>query len=74
VAHVATRSEVSPAELEAWVADRVAPYKRLRGVRFVDQVPRSPTGKLLRRVLVEAERGDAAAGAERADAERAGVA
>jgi acyl-CoA synthetase (AMP-forming)/AMP-acid ligase II len=74
VAHVATRSEVSAAELEAWVADRVAPYKRLRGVRFVDQVPRSPTGKLLRRVLVEAERGDAAAGAERADAERAGVA
>jgi acyl-CoA synthetase (AMP-forming)/AMP-acid ligase II len=48
--------QVAPAELEAWVADRVAPYERLRGVRFVDQVPRSPTGKLLRRVLVEAER------------------
>jgi acyl-CoA synthetase (AMP-forming)/AMP-acid ligase II len=70
VAHVATRSEVSAAELQAWVADRVAPYKRLRGVRFVDQVPRSPTGKLLRRVLVEAERADA----ERAEAEPVGVA
>ena len=60
VAHVARRAEVSAAELEAWVADRVAPYKRLRGVHFVDQVPRSPTGKLLRRVLVEAERAGAA--------------
>ena len=75
VAHVATRSEVSAAELEAWVADRVAPYKRLRGVRFVDQVPRSPTGKLLRRVLVEAERADTGrADTGRAEAEPAGVA
>jgi acyl-CoA synthetase (AMP-forming)/AMP-acid ligase II len=65
VAYVATRSQVSAAELEAWVAERVAPYKRLRGVRFVDQVPRSPTGKLLRRVLVEAERAEV-------EAERAG--
>jgi acyl-CoA synthetase (AMP-forming)/AMP-acid ligase II len=71
VAHVATRSEVSAAELGAWVAERVAPYKRLRGIRFVDQVPRSPTGKLLRRVLVEAERAEAEAG-RRAGAERAG--
>jgi len=60
---VARRAEVSAAELEAWVADRVAPYKRLRGVQFVDQLPRSPTGKLLRRVLVEAERADAAGAA-----------
>jgi acyl-CoA synthetase (AMP-forming)/AMP-acid ligase II len=76
VAHVATRAEVSAAELQAWVAERVAPYKRLRGVRFVDQVPRSPTGKLLRRVLVEAERADARAAeqATRAEAEPAGVA
>jgi acyl-CoA synthetase (AMP-forming)/AMP-acid ligase II len=41
VAYVARRAEVGAAELEAWVADRVAPYKRLRGVQFVDQVPRS---------------------------------
>ena len=68
---MATRSQVSAAELEAWVADRVAPYKRLRGIRFVDQVPRSPTGKLLRRVLVEAERAEVEAG-RGAGAERAG--
>ena len=59
VAYVARRAEVAAAELQAWVAERVAPYKRLRDVRFVDQVPRSPTGKLLRRTLVEAERADA---------------
>jgi acyl-CoA synthetase (AMP-forming)/AMP-acid ligase II len=35
------------------------PFKRLRDVRLVDQVPRSPTGKLLRRTLVEAERAGA---------------
>jgi acyl-CoA synthetase (AMP-forming)/AMP-acid ligase II len=44
------------------VAERVAPYKRLRAIRFTDQVPRSPSGKLLRRVLVEAERAEAAGG------------
>jgi acyl-CoA synthetase (AMP-forming)/AMP-acid ligase II len=59
VAYVARRAEVGPEELQAWVAERVAPFKRLRDVRFVDQVPRSPTGKLLRRALVEAERAEA---------------
>jgi acyl-CoA synthetase (AMP-forming)/AMP-acid ligase II len=60
VAHVARRAEVTAEELQAWVAERVAPHKRLRAVRFTDQVPRSPAGKLLRRVLVEAERGGVA--------------
>jgi acyl-CoA synthetase (AMP-forming)/AMP-acid ligase II len=59
VAYVARRSEATAEELRTWVAERVAPYKRLRGVRFVDTVPRSPTGKLLRRALVEAERAEA---------------
>jgi acyl-CoA synthetase (AMP-forming)/AMP-acid ligase II len=62
VAHVALRGEATAEELQAWVAERVAPYKRLRAVRVTDQVPRSPTGKLLRRLLVEAERAEAAAG------------
>jgi long-chain acyl-CoA synthetase len=44
-------------EIAAWVADRVAPYKRLADVVVVDEIPRAPTGKLLRRVLVERERG-----------------
>ncbi|MFL5881639.1 MAG: AMP-binding protein [Actinomycetota bacterium] len=59
VAYVALRAETTAAELQAWVAERVAPFKRLHDVRPVDQVPRSPTGKLLRRTLVEAERAGA---------------
>ena len=45
----------SPVPL-AWVARRVAPYKRLRAVRFVDAIPRTPAGKVLRRVLIEEHR------------------
>lgn len=43
-------------ELMAYVAERVAPYKRIRRLEFLDQVPKSPSGKILRRVLVERER------------------
>jgi acyl-CoA synthetase (AMP-forming)/AMP-acid ligase II len=56
VAYVARRGEVSAGELLAYVAERVAPYKRVRAVELVEQVPRSPAGKLLRRKLVDAER------------------
>ncbi len=34
-----------------WVASRVAPYKKVRAVEFVDEIPRLPSGKILRRVL-----------------------
>jgi acyl-CoA synthetase (AMP-forming)/AMP-acid ligase II len=60
VAYVSLRDDVEPTALAAWVAGRVAPYKRLADVIVVDEVPRSPTGKVLRRVLVEQERGVAA--------------
>ena len=56
VAYVALRAEASAEELLAYVAERVAPYKRLRAVRLIESIPRLPSGKLLRRVLVEAER------------------
>lgn len=61
-AWVVTRAAVTEEELLAWVAGRVAPYKRVRQLRFVDAVPRSPSGKILRRRLVAAQ-GPAAAGA-----------
>ena len=56
MAHVALRGPATAEELLAYVAERVAPYKRLRAVRITESVPRSPAGKLLRRVLVDAER------------------
>jgi acyl-coenzyme A synthetase/AMP-(fatty) acid ligase len=36
-----------------YVAARVAPQHRVRAVEFVDEIPRSPAGKILRRVLAE---------------------
>lgn len=40
-----------------FIAKRVAPQKRLRGgVVFTDAIPKSPSGKLLRRVQVEFDR------------------
>jgi acyl-CoA synthetase (AMP-forming)/AMP-acid ligase II len=45
-----------PEQLMAWVAERVAPYKRIRRLEYVDHIPKSPSGKILRRMLVEQER------------------
>ena len=42
--------------LMAWVAERVAPHKRIRHVEFIDQIPKSASGKILRRVLLDRER------------------
>jgi acyl-coenzyme A synthetase/AMP-(fatty) acid ligase len=39
-----------------YVAERVAPYKKVRAIEIVDAIPKSPSGKILRRVLVERER------------------
>jgi acyl-CoA synthetase (AMP-forming)/AMP-acid ligase II len=41
------------AALMAWVAERVAPHKRIRLLEFIDQIPKSPSGKILRRLLVD---------------------
>ena len=38
-------------ELMEYVAARVAPYKKIRAVEFVQEIPKSPSGKILRRVL-----------------------
>jgi acyl-CoA synthetase (AMP-forming)/AMP-acid ligase II len=55
VAAVVPRGEVDGGELIAWVAERVAPHKKIRGIRFVEAIPRTPSGKLLRRLFVEQE-------------------
>jgi acyl-CoA synthetase (AMP-forming)/AMP-acid ligase II len=51
VAVVVARAEVDADELLAFVAERVAPHKRLHAIRFTDAIPRTPAGKILRRVL-----------------------
>ena len=56
VAYVTLCESAAPAAIAAWLAGRVAPYKRPAEVVVVDAIPRAPTGKLLRRVLVERER------------------
>jgi acyl-CoA synthetase (AMP-forming)/AMP-acid ligase II len=52
-AFVVLHAPASAQELMAWVAERVASYKRVREVEFTDSIPRSPAGKILRRLLVE---------------------
>jgi acyl-CoA synthetase (AMP-forming)/AMP-acid ligase II len=52
-AFVVLRAPASAQELMAWVAGRVASYKRVRQVEFTDSIPKSPAGKILRRLLVE---------------------
>src|SRR5215475_3908365 len=56
-AFVVLRAPATAQELMAWVAGRVASYKRVRQVEFIDSIPRSPTGKILRRLLVERDAG-----------------
>lgn len=48
---VARGASLSDAQLMAWVAARVAPYKKLRGVTRVEAIPRNAAGKILRREL-----------------------
>jgi acyl-CoA synthetase (AMP-forming)/AMP-acid ligase II len=54
-AFVALAGEATDEEIMAFVAERVAPYKRLRALEVVDEIPKSPSGKILRRVLNERE-------------------
>jgi acyl-CoA synthetase (AMP-forming)/AMP-acid ligase II len=53
---VVLRNPVDPDEILQFVAERVAPHKRIRHLEFVDKIPKSPSGKILRRVLVEMEK------------------
>jgi acyl-CoA synthetase (AMP-forming)/AMP-acid ligase II len=48
----ATRAEA----IMAWVGERVAPHKRIRRIEFVDQIPKSASGKILRRMLTDKDR------------------
>jgi acyl-CoA synthetase (AMP-forming)/AMP-acid ligase II len=49
-----TRDDAMKQTLCAFVADRITSYKRPREIHFVDSVPRTPSGKILRRELRKA--------------------
>jgi acyl-CoA synthetase (AMP-forming)/AMP-acid ligase II len=52
-AFVVAGDEVSDDEIMDFVAERVSPQKRVRIVERIEEIPKSPSGKILRRVLVE---------------------
>jgi acyl-CoA synthetase (AMP-forming)/AMP-acid ligase II len=55
-AFVVLKAEASAGDIMDFVAERVAPHKKIRELEFIDQIPKSLSGKILRRVLVEKER------------------
>jgi acyl-CoA synthetase (AMP-forming)/AMP-acid ligase II len=61
-AFVVTNAALSADDISAFVAERVAPYKKIRVVELVEEIPKSPSGKILRRVLIERERAAAPTG------------
>ena len=50
-AFVVLKAPATAEDLMAFVAARVAPYKKIRRVEFIAAIPKSPSGKILRRVL-----------------------
>ena len=48
-------TEELKAELIKFCRDRIAPYKRIREVEFINEIPKNRVGKVLRRVLKERE-------------------
>jgi acyl-coenzyme A synthetase/AMP-(fatty) acid ligase len=59
-AYVVLKGQASSEELMGFVAERVAPYKKLRLIEFTEQIPKSASGKILRRVLIDRERAQSA--------------
>jgi acyl-CoA synthetase (AMP-forming)/AMP-acid ligase II len=45
-------NDLNADELMSFVAGQVAPHKKIRRVEFIEKIPKSPSGKILRRLLV----------------------
>ncbi len=63
-AFVVLRAPLTAEEVMGFIAARVSSYKKVRQVEFVDAIPKSPSGKILRRLLVEQERRRVAASSD----------
>jgi acyl-CoA synthetase (AMP-forming)/AMP-acid ligase II len=55
-AFVVLKGETTPEAIMEFVAGKVAPHKKVRRLEIVDQIPKSASGKILRRILVDQER------------------
>src|SRR2546426_9723297 len=55
-AFVVLKGEATQDQILNFVAGRVAPFKKIRSLEFIDKIPKSASGKILRRVLIESDR------------------
>ena len=51
-----SKGKVTDDQIMGWVAERISAYKKIREIEFVDEIPKSGSGKILRRELVELEK------------------
>jgi len=51
-----SKGKVTEQEIMDWVAERISAYKKIREVEFVDEIPKSGSGKILRRELIDMEK------------------
>ena len=49
-------AEATDEDIMSFVAGKVATFKRVREVEFIDAIPKNASGKILRRVLIDQER------------------
>lgn len=61
-AFVVLKAPVAVSDITDYVAQRVAPHKKIRRMEIVEAIPKSASGKILRRLLVERERQQTQAG------------
>jgi acyl-CoA synthetase (AMP-forming)/AMP-acid ligase II len=50
-AYIVRAGDITPDEITKYLAEHVAPYKKVRHIEFRDAIPKSASGKILRRVL-----------------------
>lgn len=55
-AFVVLKEKSTSEELILFAGSKLANYKRIAEIEFVEQIPKSPSGKILRRILIDQER------------------
>ncbi|KAF3431083.1 hypothetical protein FNV43_RR25813 [Rhamnella rubrinervis] len=46
-------SDINESQIKAFIAEQVAPYKRIRRLMFIDTIPKNTPGKVLRKELIK---------------------